>query len=254
MSHRRIDDAIETGSTSAIGECVSNGVRLGFVRMKAGMVRHLAKVEEVASQAAKHLRILHNRVEISCIRERFGEVIANFAEARGHIERCIPRPAICAIEAVRLLGLGISEGRIDEVSVRNIIDKLIGSKSGDTAILCNQPGARCPFNLCQGPQIILLLYEWREDGRAQSSGRYQPDRPWKGLSDDRHRIGRQSEAPADRVDVAAHLQHQRDTAFDHRLDRAHPSKQRPLVAQARPPIGHLVGKQEVKSFIDADQR
>src|SRR5262249_108143 len=56
------------------------------------------------------------------------------------------------------------------------------------------------------------------------------------------------EPAAQRVDVPAYVQHGRDSALDHGFDRRAIVKQRPPIAQPRPPVSHLVREQQVQAL------
>jgi hypothetical protein len=52
--------------------------------------------------------------------------------------------------------------------------------------------------------------------------------------------------------VAAHVQHGRNSALDHRFDRRAIVEQRSLVAKPSPAIGHVVREQDVQALEHAD--
>src|ERR1700723_2085723 len=57
-----------------------------------------------------------------------------------------------------------------------------------------------------------------------------------------------SDAAADGIDVTAHLQHARNVALDHGIDRPFVFKQGTVVRGLWPSIGHRVGKEKVQAL------
>src|SRR4051794_41073198 len=62
------------------------------------------------------------------------------------------------------------------------------------------------------------------------------------------------EPAAQRVDVLADVQHERNATLLHRHDRGKVLEERPAVLKPRPAVGHVINEEQVQTFEDPHQR
>jgi hypothetical protein len=114
------------------------------------------KVYEFTSEAREHFGIFDGSIEVSGGGERLGKVEFDLSQAGFDVKSCIPSATISPVESIRFARLGVGEGSVDEVRVRDAVDQFMRSHLTCSTSLRNPSGARGTFDLAQRLQFGFI--------------------------------------------------------------------------------------------------